>query len=55
MEATGEIGRIQVPEAFAAALDERFEFEPRGAVEVKGKGAMRTCFLTGRRGPGDPD
>jgi len=46
MEATGEIGRIQVPETFAKALSDRFEFEPRGAVEIKGKGAMRTCFLT---------
>ncbi|MEM7429189.1 MAG: adenylate/guanylate cyclase domain-containing protein [Pseudomonadota bacterium] len=49
MEATGDIGRIQVPESFAQALSDRFEFEPRGEVEVKGKGAMKTSFLNGRR------
>ena len=49
MEATGEIGRIQAPESFANSLNDRFEFEPRGAVEIKGKGTMQTCFLTCRR------
>ncbi len=48
MEATGEIGRIQVPDEFAAALQDRFTFEPRGEIEVKGKGKMRTSFLVGR-------
>lgn len=51
MEATGEIGRIQVPEAFARPLNDRFKFEPRGVVEIKGKGQMRTCFLTDRLRP----
>ena len=49
MEATGEIGRIQAPDTLAAALSDRFTFEPRGEIEVKGKGMMRTSFLTGRR------
>ncbi len=48
MEATGEIGRIQVPDELAAALQDRFTFEPRGEIEVKGKGKMRTSFLVGR-------
>ncbi|WP_235930296.1 adenylate/guanylate cyclase domain-containing protein [Sulfitobacter sediminilitoris] len=47
MEATGEPGRIQTPEAMAQALATRFEFEPRGEIEVKGKGRMRTSFLVG--------
>ncbi|MEM8645748.1 MAG: adenylate/guanylate cyclase domain-containing protein [Pseudomonadota bacterium] len=48
MEATGEIGRIQVPDELAAALQDRFTFEPRGEIEVKGKGKMRTSFLVAR-------
>ena len=48
MEATGEIGKIQVPDTFAASLKDRFAFEPRGEVEIKGKGKMQTSFLTGR-------
>lgn len=47
MEASGEAGRIQVPEDFAAALKDRFTFEPRGEIDIKGKGPMRTSFLTG--------
>ena len=47
MEATGEVGRIQVPEAFARSLADRFAFEPRGEVEIKGKGRMRTTYLIG--------
>ncbi len=53
MEATGEVGRIQVPEAFASSLRNRFEFEARGEVEIKGKGRMKTCFLTGPATPRD--
>ena len=49
MEATGEIGRIQVPEEFAISMNDRFVFEPRGEIDVKGKGKMRTSYLTGRR------
>jgi hypothetical protein len=29
-------------------LGDRFNFEPRGAIEVKGKGMMETYFLSGR-------
>ena len=47
MEATGKIGQIQVPETFAISLKDRFEFETRGEIEIKGKGKMRTSFLTG--------
>jgi class 3 adenylate cyclase len=49
LEATGEPGRIQLSESLADTLADRFTFEPRGEIEVKGKGLMRTCFLTGTR------
>jgi len=49
MEATGEPGKIQVPESFAAPLSERFDFEPRGEIDVKGKGKVRTSFLVGEK------
>ena len=48
METSGEIGRIQVPQEFADALEDRFVFEARGEVEIKGKGRMQTAFLVGR-------
>ena len=44
MESTGEIGRIQVPDELAATLQDRFTFEPRGEVEIKGKGRIATSF-----------
>ena len=50
MESHGEIGEIQLSEATEDLLDERFELEERGLVELKGKGAMRTFWLRG--GPG---
>ncbi len=48
MESTGEPGRIQVSAETRALLGDRFAFEARGPVEVKGKGAIETFFLTGR-------
>ena len=52
MEATGIPGRIQLTEDLAAGLSDRFEFEKRGEVEVKGKGRIATCFLVGEKQPG---
>ena len=49
MESHGEPGRIQLTEATAAALGGAFELEERGSIEVKGKGALRTFWLTGER------
>src|SRR5262245_1687912 len=49
LESTSEPGRIQVPSELATRLDQRFIFEPRGAVDLKGKGAAETCFLVGQR------
>ncbi|MEM6745064.1 MAG: adenylate/guanylate cyclase domain-containing protein [Pseudomonadota bacterium] len=47
MEATGEPGRIQLPQDMADALAPAFRSAPRGEVEVKGKGPMRTAWLEG--------
>ena len=49
MESMGEAGKIHVSEDVFKALDPDFEFEPRGELDVKGKGPMRTYFLLGRK------
>lgn len=51
MESTGAAGRIQVPHNVYDRLRDAFIFEPRGEVEVKGKGPMRTWYLQGRSAP----
>lgn len=45
METLGEPGRIQVTEALFETLCDRYRFEERGAIEVKGKGTMKTYWL----------
>jgi class 3 adenylate cyclase len=40
-------GEIQVPESTYQLLRDRYTFEDRGVIEVKGKGPMRTWFLRG--------
>jgi adenylate cyclase len=45
MESHSLPGRIQVSAATGAALGGRFPLEPRGIIEVKGKGLMETFFL----------
>ena len=49
MESTGVPGRIQVGPDTKALLGDEFLLEPRGTVEVKGRGPMETWFLVGRR------
>ncbi|MFT7619252.1 MAG: adenylate cyclase [Planctomycetota bacterium] len=49
LESHGMPGRIQVNEEVYEALREDYEFEARGEINVKGKGAMHTWFLVGRR------
>jgi adenylate cyclase len=49
LETTAPPGRIQVSEAVAAGLTDAFELEPRGALELKGKGSTEAFFLLGRR------
>ncbi len=50
MESHGVTGRIQVTDSTRASIaeSESFSLEPRGAIEVKGKGEMNTWFLNGR-------
>ncbi len=50
LESSAPPGRIQVSEQVAMALSDAFELEPRGEIELKGKGATKTFFLIGRRG-----
>jgi class 3 adenylate cyclase len=45
MESTGVPGRIQVSPSTYAKLREKYEFESRGEIEVKGKGKMQTYLL----------
>jgi class 3 adenylate cyclase len=49
MESTGEPGKIQLSEAAYALLKDTFDLEARGEIEIKGKGKMKTWFLTGPR------
>jgi guanylate cyclase len=50
MESHGLPGRIQVgPDTFALIKDD-FDCEPRGPIEIKGKGAMETFWVCGRTG-----
>ena len=42
-------GRIQVTDAVRSRLSEEFVFDPRGPVELKGKGMVDTWFLNGTR------
>ncbi|MGC1804414.1 MAG: adenylate/guanylate cyclase domain-containing protein, partial [Mycobacterium sp.] len=51
---TDSVGRIQVPEDVYQRLKDDFVLQERGAVEVKGKGPMRTWYLVGRK-PGSGD
>ena len=48
MEATGVPGCIQVTERTRELLGERYLIRERGMIQVKGKGKMRTYFLSGR-------
>ena len=49
MESHGLPGGIQVTERTFQRLCDRYRFEERGTVHVKGKGEMRTWLLVGRR------
>lgn len=48
MESTGVPGRIQTTDRVYEALRDRYRFEERGAIPVKGKGELCTYFLLGR-------
>jgi class 3 adenylate cyclase len=48
MESHGIAGRIQVTSNMHKHLADRYEFQPRHDVEIKGKGSMTTYLLSGR-------
>jgi adenylate cyclase len=47
MESQGVAGGIQVTEAVYHQLRDRYQFQPRGAIDIKGKGTMVTYLLLG--------
>ena len=49
MESLGQLGAVQVSETTYEHLKEKYIFEKRGKIEVKGKGKMTTFLLTGRK------
>jgi class 3 adenylate cyclase len=49
LETNSAPGRIQVSGETRAALAHRYEFEPRGAINLRGRGRAVTWFLTGRK------
>ena len=50
MESHGKPGYIQVTHATYLKLQNKYLLEPRGTIEVKGRGEMMTYWLLGRRG-----
>lgn len=48
MESHGVGGKIQVSEAAYEALKDKYVFEERGMIEVKGKGSLMTYWLQGK-------
>ena len=49
-ESHGLSGRVQVSEATYRRLCDRYEFEDRGEIDLKGKGRRRAYLLVGRAG-----
>jgi len=49
MESHGEPGKIHLSETTALLLGEKYLCEPRGRMEIKGKGLMDTYFLIQKR------
>ena len=48
LEAYGVPSEIQISEATAKLIGQRFKIEERGLISVKGKGRLRTFFVRGR-------
>ena len=49
METHSEPGRVHLSDATYELIRDEFNCEPRGTIEVRGKGPMRTWFLLGER------
>lgn len=47
MESSGVAGRIQCSDQFHKLAQDSFVFQPRGEVDIKGKGKTSTFYLTG--------
>lgn len=45
MESQGEAGKIQITQATYALIQDQFHCEPRGPMNIKGRGEMMTWFL----------
>ena len=52
MESHGQKGTVHVSESTAQLIEKEFRLEPRGAIQVKGKGEMKTYFVAGERSSG---
>jgi class 3 adenylate cyclase len=52
MESQGTPGHIQVTQATYELLRDEFELEPRGTVQIKGKGDVETWYLVGGNAAG---
>ena len=50
MESHGEAGRIQIGQATRDLLGDTFICEPRGEIDLKGRGKMQAWFVEGRVG-----
>lgn len=48
MESHGEAGKIHVSEALYTKLHDKYRFQERGNIEIKGKGSMKTYFVLGK-------
>jgi adenylate cyclase len=53
MESNGSPGEIQITRATYELLKDEFVCQPRGTIEVKGKGPMETWYLMGPRSDDD--
>lgn len=49
MESHGQVGRVHVSKQVYARLNDKYNLEARGEIEVKGKGKMETWFLNGKK------
>lgn len=49
MESHGVVGKIQVSQSTYQLLQGKYDFQARGEIDVKGKGAMKTYFLLAKK------
>ncbi len=53
MESSSDANNIQVSHAVYARLKDRYRFETRGGIPIKGKGVFETYLLIGPRATGE--